>query len=210
MSASRAHRVYEVQERVAAAQGVRTLSAMYPLTYRHAAQTRQGDGRHYTRAFNHFLWTTCFTDVQLCKAAIRARRPSWQQGIRRQACTANLVAQHSQARCRPTVNFGCTVAGDGSGAVWTVGCRGMFRCGGEEAHVPCGCTWRWGCNPGLACACSPRLFLLSPLAHQSQVRAPPCEDPPGRESYSCACRPRGIGRAGEACVRDPASWNAIY
>jgi len=181
MSASRAHRVYEVQERVAAAQGVRTLSAMYPLTYRHAAQTRQGDGRHYTRAFNHFLWTTCFTDVQLCKtvpgpvdeAAIRARRPSWQQGIRRQACTANLVAQHSQARCRPTVNFGCTVAGDGSGAVWTVGCRGMFRCGGEEAHVPCGY-------------------------------------PPGRESYSCACRPRGIGRAGEACVRDPASWNAIY
>ena len=177
MSTSRAYRVYEVQERVAVAQGVRTLSAMYHLTYRHGAQTRQGDGRHYTRAFNHFLWSTFFTDVQLCKtadeAAIKASRPRLQQGIRPQACTAALVAQHSQARCRSRVNFGCTVADDGSRAVWTVGCRGMFRCEGEETHVPCGY-------------------------------------PPGRDSYSCACRPRGIGRAGEPCVRDPASWNAIY
>lgn len=157
MSASRAHRLFDLQEEAAAAEGVPTLAALHGLTSRHAHQTVQGDGLHFTPPFNDFLWAYHFgprpRTSSRCIRSMRAR-PSTSSPPR---CQPSLVEQHSLARCTAGVSFGYASQLACSGlrqnakhrALWVRNCRGMFRCGN------------------------------GPIVE--------CGFPPGRSAYNCSC-----------------------
>lgn len=158
MSESRAAAIYHLQEALAASEGVHTLSAMYPLTYRHALRTPEGDGRHFTPQFNDFMWRHFFRAPRLCpkrQERLSSNDPAAADEVAGQAeCSVKLLEQHSQARCLNGVSFGCRVAPDGLRVVWVRNCRGVFRCDGEMDDVPCG--YPPGVSRSYVCECRAR------------------------------------------------------